>query len=334
MDGDGWLQLILLILFLLGASYCASSEIAFSSLNTIRVKNLADKGDKRAGKALYIIENFDKALTTLLIGNNITHIAFASLVTLIVTQKWGTQYVKYGSLVSTGIVFLFSEMLPKSYAKSNLNYALGVSGSLKALIKIFKPLTRFFNLIADLITRLFGVREKADMSQEDFYEIMKAVEEEEILDTEKQKLMHSALDFDTTTVGDIFTPLDDVEAIDISTSAGDIIRGIKESQYSRLPVYRGSKDNIIGVLQARKFLRAYVKKEHNDIHSLILKPVFVSMNIPIDNLLRRMSGDKNHICIVRDGNQKVMGIVTLEDILEKLVGEIWEENDAEKGCAT
>ncbi|HCS75174.1 MAG TPA: HlyC/CorC family transporter [Clostridiales bacterium] len=331
MDGDGWPRVILLIILLLGASYCASAEIAFASLNTVRVKSLADKGDKRAINALHVIDNFDKALTTLLIGNNITHIGFASLATLIVTQLWGTLAVKYSTVVSTIIVFLFSEMLPKSYAKSNLNYALAVSSSLNKMIRIFTPLTKFFTFISDSFIRLFGVTEEAEMNEEDFYEIMESVEEEGILDEYRQELVRSALDFDVTMAGDIYTPLEAVESINIESSTEGILKKVKETKYSRLPVYKERKENIIGILQTKKFLKSYIRKEFSDIQTLLVKPGFVKMNVQIDDLLRKMSSDKNHICIVKDNNDKTAGIITMEDILEELVGEIWDEDDIVEG---
>lgn len=331
MDSGGWPRLIILIFLLLGAAYCASSEIAFASLNTIRVKKLAENGDKRAIKTLGISENFDKMLTTLLIGNNITHIGFASLVTLIVTQIWGISSVKYATVVSTIIVFLFSEMLPKSYAKSNLDYALRISSSLSIIMKIFTPLSKFFTFISDSITNLFDVTEEPEISEEDFYEIMKTLEEEEILDKSKQELLDSALDFDIIEVNNIYTPLQDVESIDIKSSTEDILKTIKETKYSRLPIYDKRKDNIVGILQTKKFLKSYLRKEFTDIQKLLLKPSFVKTNVPIDDLLRKMSREKNHICIVNDNNSSVVGIVTLEDILEELVGEIWDENDIVEG---
>lgn len=334
MDSGGWPKPILLIILLLGAAYCASAEIAFASLNTIRVKNLAGKGDKRAIKALHVTDNFDRALTTLLIGNNITHIGFASLVTLIVTQRWGTVSVKYATIISTMVVFLLSEMIPKSYAKSNLNYALRVAGSLFMLIKIFTPISNFFTFIADTLARLFHVSEDAEMNEEDFYEIMKTVEEEGVLDKNKQELVHSALNFDIKKVGDIFTPLKAVEAIDIESSTEDILKYVKETKYSRLPVYKERKDNIIGVLQTKKFLKTYIRKKYATLESLLLKPSFVKINVPIDDLLRKMSNEKNHICIVKDSNDKVIGIATMEDILEELVGEIWDENDVLEGVVS
>ena len=331
MDSSGWSKPILLLIFLFGAAYCASAEIAFASLNTIRVKNLASKGDKRAIKALDVNENFDKAITTLLIGNNITHIGFASLVTLIATQSWGTASVKYATVISTIIVFLFSEMLPKSFAKSNLNYALGIAGSLSFLIKTFTPISNFFTAIADFAAKLFNVAENADINEEEFYEIMKSVHEEGVLDKNKQELVDSALNFGIKKVGDIYTPLAAVEAVDIASSTEDILKFVKETKFSRLPVYRESKDNIIGILQTKKFLKTYIRKEFTTLQSLLLTPSFVNIDIPIDDLLRKMSNEKNHMSIVKDNNDQVIGIATMEDILEELVGEIWDENDILEG---
>lgn len=331
MDTDGWPRVILLILLLLGAAYCASAEIAFASLSKIKTKNLADKGDKRAIKALQIVDNFDRTLTTLLIGNNITHIGFASLVTLIVTQEWGASYVKYATLLSTIIVFLLSEVLPKSYAKSNLDYALRISSSLAVLIKIFEPFSKLFTLIADSTAKLFKIKDEPEISEEDFYEIMRSVKEEGVLDKEKEDLVYSALDFDQTVVGDIFTPLELVDSIDIDSSTEDILAYIKKSRFSRIPVYKGQKDNIIGVLRTRNFLKDYIKGQITDLVGLLQKPSFVTMGVLIDDLLRKMSSEKNHICIVKNNGGKVVGIVTMEDILEELVGEIWDENDLVKG---
>ncbi|HZK33694.1 MAG TPA: hemolysin family protein [Bacillota bacterium] len=331
MDSDGWPKAILLIVLLLAAAYCASAEITFASLNKIRAKNLADKGDKRAIKALYVTDNFDKALTTLLIGNNITHIGFASLVTLIATQTWGTSSVIYATVFSTIVVFLFSEMIPKSYGKSNLDYALRISGSLTMLIKVFEPLSRFFTFISDSVSKLFKISEDEEMSQEDFYEIMRSVNENGSIDKTKRVLVYSALDFDLTKVKDVFTPLEDVESINIESSPKDILKQLRETRYSRLPVYRQTKDNIIGVLQTKQFLKAYIKKDLTDIKSLLLEPSFVTPSVLIDDLLRKMSSEKNHIFIVKNNKDKVEGIITMEDILEELVGEIWDENDVVKG---
>jgi len=328
MDGDSWIQIILLVLLILGAAYCAASEIAYASINKIRVKNYADNGDKRAKTAMYISNNFDQALTTILIGNNLTHIGFASLATLISTQLWGIESVKYTTIVSTVVVFLISEMIPKSYAKTNsVKFALVVSGSLLALMKIFSPVASLFTFISRGLSKFFPEEQEPAITEEEFYDIIKTVQEEGVLDRGKQELVHSALDFDVITVGDIFTAREDIVALDIDSTKEEILDKIKTQKYSRLPVYKGNIDNIIGILQTRKFLKRYIIHDIFDVQSLLLEPHFVSKKAPVDDLLKEMSSKKLHMSIVIDDCQKALGIVTVEDILEELVGEIWDEDD-------
>lgn len=328
MDSDSWIQVILLVLLIMGAAYCAASEISYASINKIRVKNFADNGDKRAKKAMHISDNFDQALTTILIGNNLTHIGFASLATLISTQLWGVESVKYTTIVSTVIVFLVSEMIPKSYAKANnVKFALSVSNSLLIMMKIFSPVTSLFTSLSRFVLKLLPEKKEPAITEEEFYDMIETVEAEGILDKEKQKLVHSALDFDVITVGDIFVPKEDIVALDIDSTQEEILEKIKMHKYSRLPVYKGSIDNIIGILQTRKILKFYIKHETFDIKSLLLDSHFVSKESPVDDLLKEMSGKKLHMYIVADNSQKTLGIVTVEDILEELVGEIWDEDD-------
>lgn len=328
MDDDSWIQIILLVLLTIGAAYCAASEIAYASLNKIRLKNYADNGDKRAKTAMYISNNFDRALTTILIGNNITHIGFASLATLISTQLWGMRSVKYTTIVSTIVVFLISEMIPKSYGKANnLKFALAVSGSLCALMKIFSPVAYFFTLVSRSISKLFPERQEPAITEEEFYDIIETADEEGVLDRGKQDLVNSALDFDDITVGDIFTAREDIVALDIDSTQEEILEKIKTQKYSRLPVYRGTIDNIIGILQVRKFLKLYIKHDVFEIQDLLLEPHFIKRKEPIDDMLRRMSSKKFHMSIVVDDSGKTLGLVTVEDILEELVGEIWDEDD-------
>ncbi|MFY9213836.1 MAG: hemolysin family protein [Tissierellaceae bacterium] len=334
MDSGGWIKIILLFSLLLGAAYCASSEIAFASLNKIRVKKQAENGDKKAMKALYVTENFDKALTTILIGNNLTHIGFASLVTLIATQTWGLGSVKYATIFSTIVVFLLSEMIPKSYGKSNYKYALAIAGSLSALMKIFTPFSYFFTIISNFISNMFSASDEPEINEEEFYEIMTTAEEEGVLDKERQELIHSALDFDVIKAGDILTPIDQVESIDINWPIEDILSKVKSTRYSRLPVYSGNKDKIIGILRTKEFLKQYIRNDSIDLRKVLRKPRFINKNIPIDDLLRKMSREKNHISIIVNKDKKVVGIITVEDILEELVGDIWDEEDVVKGVVS
>lgn len=328
MDGGSWTQFILLMLLLMGASYCASSEISFASINKIRLKNYADNGDKRAINALYITDNFNKALTTLLIGNNITHIGFASLATLISTEIWGVESVKYTTIVSTIVVFLFSEMIPKSYGKVNsMKLALAVSGSLRGLMKLLSPIAYFFTLIGNWVSALFPISSEPEITEEELYDIIETANEEGVLDEDQQELVNSALDFDDITVGDIFTARENIVAIDINSTKEEILQVIKNHKYSRLPVYKGNIDNIIGILQVRKFLKLYIKNEKFGIRDLLMEPHTIKRNAPIDEVLREMSSKKYHMSIVVDDRCNTLGVVTVEDILEELVGEIWDEDD-------
>ncbi|WP_138159907.1 hemolysin family protein [Peptoniphilus catoniae] len=326
MDGDGWLQILTLFLLLLGASYCASAEIAYASINKIKLTKRVEEKDPRAIRAEYITENFDKALTTLLIGNNITHIGFASLVTAMTTSQFGIKYVKYATIISTLVVFLFSEMIPKSFGKSNLKYALSISGSLEFMMKVFKPLNYFFMLISNFLSKLFPESDEPEINKEEFYEIMKTVGEEGILSSDKHDLVLSALNFDEKSVKKAYQPIEKVIALDINSNKEEIISTVKHSRYSRFPVYNKDIDNIVGILQKKEFYREYVKSGDFEITDLLIDPYFVDLNTKIDDLLENLSKKKNHLAIVRDKG-KVIGIVTAEDILEELVGEIWDEED-------
>lgn len=328
MDGDSWIQIILLVLLIMGAAYCAASEISYASINKIRVKNYADAGDKRAKTAMYISNNFDQALTAILVGNNLMHIGFASFATLISTQIWGVESVKYTTIAATVVIFLFSEMIPKSYAKANnVKFALAVSGSLFTLMKILSPVTSLFTFISRKLSKLFPERQEPAITEEEFYDIIETAQDEGILDRGKQVLVNSALDFDAITVGDIFTAREDIVAVDIDSTQQEILQKIKTQKYSRLPVYKGNIDNIIGILQVRKFLKHYIRHDAFDVGSLLLEPHFISKKAPADDMLKEMSSKKLHMSIVVDDCGKTLGIVTVEDILEELVGEIWDEDD-------
>jgi len=328
MDGDGWMRIILLAILLLGAAYCAASEISYAAMNKIRIKNYAENGDKRAATAMYISNHFDQVLTTLLISNNVTHISFGSLAALISIQFWGPESVKYTTIVTAVFVFLFSEMIPKSYGKANSEkFALAVAGSLRTLMKILSPFTFFFMSISRILSKLFPENQEPDITEEELYDIIETAEEEGVLDQGKQQLVHSALNFDGITVGDIYTKRSDIVAVDINSTHPEILHKIKTQKYSRLPVYKDNLDNIVGILHVRRFLKVYITQKSFDLQSLLLLPHYVNQKTPIGDLLREMSSKKIHMSIVTDDSGKVIGIVTIEDILEELVGEIWDEND-------
>ena len=329
MGSDSWYYYLLLFLLILGGGYFAGSEMSFASLNKIRMKNNAENGDPRARKAMYILNNFDKSLTTLLIGNNLMHIGCASLATLIATKTWGEGSVTASTLIVTLLVFFISEMLPKTLAKARSeSFALTVADSLYFLVKLLTPIAFFFTTISTAVSKLFHRDDEPTVTEDELYDIIETIKEEGSLEQTKSDLIHSALEFADVTAQDALTSRVDVVALDVETSCAEIVKIIKEVKFSRLPVYEDHIDHIIGILQIRKFLKLYMKQgDATDLRSILDPPYFVPKTTKIDDLLQEMSRRKLHMAIVSDDYGGTLGIMTVEDILEELVGEIWDEDD-------
>ena len=320
---------LLLVLLILGGGYFAATELAFASVSKMRLKNHADNGDVRARKAMYIVNHFDKALTTLLIGNNLMHIGCASLATLIATSLWGKQSLTSSTIGITIIVFLISEMLPKSFAKSHSeSFVLSVAPSLRFFMRIFTPVSILFTGISRLASKLFIRKKEPTVTEDELYDIIENIKEEGTLEPNKSKLIHSALEFNDITVQDVLTSRVDMVALDVDSTPEETLELIRTHKYSRLPVYEEHVDNIIGILQIRKYLKGYLKeKNETQLRPLLDEPHFIHKSIKIDNLLEEMSAGKLHMSVVTDDYGGTMGIITVEDILEELVGEIWDEDD-------
>ncbi len=329
MDSDGWILFSALILLILLGGYFAASETAFASANKIRLKNMADSGSFGAKRALFICDNADKSLTTLLILNNITHIGSASIATVLSTRLWGVQSVTASTIVITIIVFLVSETIPKNYAAHfPEKFAIKTAGILKSLVVILTPISYIFTAISKLLSKLFVKNEEPTVNEDELYDIIETAQEEGSIEKEKGELIHSALEFNDITVKDILTPRIDLVALDKEMSAQEIIKAIKESRHSRLVVYSDTIDNVTGTLSIRKYIKSYLKNGDNTIlDELTDPPYFVYRTMPVDELLREMSSNKQHMAIVSDDYGGMLGIVTIEDMLEELVGEIWDEDD-------
>lgn len=332
-SGDIWL-LVLFLFFVIGGAYFGGSESAFSAMNKIRIKSKAEDGDKRAKTALYISNNFDKALTTLLIGNNITHIAAASVATLIATRLFGTSdtVTLLCTVITTMIVFLFSEMIPKSFANDRSeSAALFAAKSLRFFMKLFYPFVAFFTMISSVFTKLINHfvkhKEEPSITEEEFYQIIDTIEEEGVVNEEQGDMLKSAMDFSQTVAQDVMTMRNDIYAIDASLSNQEILALVRETKFTRLPVYEGSLDHIIGILHMRVFLRAYLKDPNIDVKTLLMPTYQVTPNAKIDELLSEMRQHKFHLAVVSDENGQTLGLLTIEDFLEELVGEIWDEDD-------
>ena len=329
MDDGSRLPWIIAALLLVCAAFFAVTETSMASASRSRIKASAERGDFRAKKTLYVLDNFDLAISTLLICTNIVHIAAASIVTLAVTKKWGVSAVSLSTIITTIVVFFAGEMLPKSVAKKYSDtLALSCAPVLCFFMKLFAPLSKLLTWIGQAAAKLTPGDSQISVTEDELYDIIEDMTEEGSLDEDQGDLISSALQFGEVTVESVLTPRVDIVAININSSHAELLSLIKSTNHSRLPVYEGSIDNIIGVLQIRKYIKAYLRIGENlDIKPMLDEVLFVHQSTNIDELLPILSKRKLNIAVVTDNYGGTLGIVTVEDILEELVGEIWDEDD-------
>ena len=341
MGSDSIPLWIIFFICVIGGAYFAATESSFSAVNKIRIKSLADDGKKRAKGVLSVLNRFDKALTTLLIGNNVTKIAGATVFTILATDFFADRFGKSEeylasfefsvicSVLSTVIIFLFSEMIPKSFANDRSEtVSLFTQSSLRFLIKTLMPISSLFNLISDFVTRLFGQKETApSITEDELAQIIDTAEEEGIVDEEQSDMFKSALEFTRTTVGKIMTMSKDVSAVYVNSTPDEVLSVLLNTFHSRLPVMAANSDRIVGILRVRSYLREYRKNPRVNVRSVMTTPYIVRDTAKIDNLLTHMRQHKIQMAIVQDYRKQVVGLVTVEDILEEIVGEIYYEED-------
>ncbi len=329
MEDGSRLPWIIAMSLVLMAAFFAVTETAAASASRTKIKVAADRGDKRAANAMYALEHFDQAISTLLICTNITHIATATIVTVQVTRQWGLTYVSMSTVATTLVMFFAGEMLPKSIAKKNSEALLmACAGTLCFLMKMFAPVSALLTAIGQAAARLTKGDMPVSVTEEELYDLIEDMTEDGTLDESQSELISSALQFGSVTVESILTPRVDMAAIDVSMDSSAVLAYVKIQKHSRLPVYEGTIDNIIGILQIRKFIKAWLHQgAHFDIRQLLDEAVFVHQSTYIDDLLPVMSREKQNIAIVTDNYGGTLGLVTMEDMLEELVGEIWDEDD-------
>ena len=329
MDDGSRLPWVIAFLLLLCAAYFAVAETAFASASRNKIKTAADRGDARARRALWVLDNFDRAISTLLICTNIVHIAAATLVTVAVTRQWGLSAVSVSTVLTTIVVFFAGEMLPKTVAKKySERFAKICAGPVSFFMRLFSPFSALLTLIGQAAARLTKEDPQISVTEDELYDIIEDMTEEGALDEERGELISSALQFGDVTVESILTPRVDLVAIDIEDSQEEILSLIKSTNHSRLPVYEGSIDNIIGILQIRRFIKAYLRQGPGlDLRPLLDEVFFIHQSTNIDELLPVMSKRRLNVAVVTDNYGGTLGIVTVEDILEELVGEIWDEDD-------
>ena len=325
-----YMDVVIIILMLILSAVCSATETAFSSANRIRLKNMAASGKKSAARALDITENFDKALTAILIGNNIFNLSASSMTTVMFTRHFGEGSVAYATVVLTVLVLIFGEILPKSLAKENSeSFSMLMSAPLTVSMILLTPAIWFFSAIKKLTVMLTGSgKEQPSFTEEELKYIIDESETEGVLEEQESDLVRSALDFDETMIDEVLVPRVNIVGIGKDADMDTLRKTFEENCYSRLPVYDKTMDNIVGIVHLTDFYRLYLSGAES-FESIVTPPVFIPENKRISEVMRLMQKKKVHMAVVADQYGGTEGIVTLEDILEELVGDIYDEHDEE-----
>lgn len=324
--------LIIIVVLIALSAFCSCIETAFSCASNIRLKKFADAGNKKAKVALYIINNYDKALTAILILNNIVNLGCSSLATVVCLELFGD----YGAAISTGattlLVLTFGEVIPKCLGKEKSDsISMAVARILRAIMVVLTPFIFVFSKIKTLALKLFRIKQDdSTVTEDELKIIVESIEEQGVLEEQESLMVRSALDFDEKTAEEILTPRVDVTAIDIDEDIDTITEIIRTQRYSRIPVYNGSVDNIVGILHSWDYMDEIIKGDTPDLKKLIIKPEFIFRTQKLSAILANFRKKKLHIAIVTDEYGGTLGILTMEDLLEEIVGEIWDEDEEEE----
>ena len=333
MDADSRISIIFILILLFLAALFAVAETAYASASQSKLKVSADRGDERAERAVNIIDNIESAISTLLICTNIVHLTIATVVTVMVTRLWGLGFVSVSTIITTLVVFFAGEMLPKSLAKKNPEkFALHTAGLLSVMMKIFDPLARLLTWIGMQAAKLTKGEPEISVTEDELLDIFEDLAEEGVLDNDQEDMMSSVLEFTDTKTGRILTPKRKIVGIDANMPGDEVMELINTFTHSRVVVYDGVIDNVLGILRIREYLKEYLNTgEIPDVRDIMDEPYYVSSRTMADELLEEMSRARQNIALVRGVNGKFIGLVSIEDILEELVGDIFDESDEEGG---
>lgn len=326
MDGDNLGQIIFLVILIMFSAFFSATETAFSSINKIRMKNMANNGNKKAVAVLELNEKYDKLISTILIGNNIVNITASSVATVLFLVYFPKNGATISTVVTTIVVLIFGEITPKSIAKDfPEKFAMAVVPFVKVLCIILSPINFVFSSWKNLISKVFKNDENRGLTEEELLTMVEEAQDDGGINDEEGELIRNAIEFNDIQVSDVHTPRVDVVAVDENDSREEIDRVFCESNFTRLPVYKDTIDNIIGVINQKDFYNS--NKFKGNIKDIMSKPLYVIPNMKISELLQKLQTNKTHIAVITDEYGGTVGIVTLEDILEELVGEIWDEHD-------
>lgn len=321
-------SLIIIAVCILFSAYFSATETAFSSLNRIRMKNMGERGNTRAALVLKLSQNFDSMLSSILIGNNVVNIACSSLATILFVNRLGENLgASVSTIVTTIVVLIFGEVSPKSIAKeSPEKFAMLSAPFLNVLIVLLKPFNFFFVQWKRLLGMLIKPSGDTAITEEELLTIVEEAQKDGGIDAEEGTLIRSAIEFSDLTAMDVFTPRVDITALPACATREEIAGLFRDTGFSRLPVYSESIDNIVGVIHQKDFYnKPYALDE--DCSSIMKPAIFITKNKKIDDLLKELQAQKSHMAIIIDEYGGTAGLITLEDILEELVGEIWDEHD-------
>lgn len=321
--------MIIIFLTILSAFF-SSSETAITSFNRMRLKNKAEDGDKKAAKALEIASDFDKTLSSILIGNTVVNLATTSIVTVLFIDLFGQSGPILATIFISVVILIFGEILPKSYAKEKADkFILKISSVLSVFIKILYPITVIFLWLRKLINKFLNNNSDSEESitEDELKCMIDEIEHQGGLEKDESELVQMALDFDEITVEEILTPRVDIISVEKNEDIQNIQQILISEKFSRIPVYDKTIDNIVGILLEREFFKNMVLYNNFKMEDNLQKPLFVPQWLKISDVLKELQRHKTHIAIVTDEHGGTMGIVTMEDVLEELVGEIWDEYD-------
>lgn len=317
------------------SAFFSGSEMALSAANEIRLENLSEDGDRKAGATLKLVRNFDDILSTILIGNNLVNIASSSLVSVLFITVFGSDTWSWvGTVILTVVVIIFGETIPKITAKRNATKrAVSATPVISVLRVVFYPVTRIIVGLVHLLMLPFGgekeEEEDPEESVEELQNIIETAEDEGILDSDDTELLQNAIDFAEVSASEAMTARVDVQAIDIEDDWQDILAFVENTPFSRIPVYESSIDNIIGIIHLNTFLQHLVDSEGKkfDLRPMLMEPCYVYKTMKLPSVLAQMRNAKQHLAIVTDEYSGTLGVITMEDVLEQVVGEIWDETD-------
>ncbi len=322
-------SIVLLIILLLSAGFFAGSETAFSYCNAVRIKLLAEDGNKNAKRVIWILDRFERLVVTLLIAINVIHVIAASIATVMAVDLLGSIGSVVATVVLTLLVFLFSENIPKNIARTNADaFTMAVSLPIMWFMYLLWPFAQFFIWLGDGAKKLMRIKnDTPSLTEDEFAEIVESAGDDGLMEPEETEIIKSAIEFGDRTVADIMTKREDISAIPINITMSGLKNILLEEKYSRFPVYDGNIDHVVGVLQSASCLWRLVKGISFRMRDVLGKPYFVSPVTRLDDVFKEMGKKRTHFAIVRSDEGRTIGILTMEDILEEIVGEIYDEDD-------